>query len=110
MKPSNSKSQLITNRIKNAADKNESTYCTTTRPKSQQTNQNRNNKSKTMMQVKEEEGSEVKNIKCQQLFCVIETFYNTLASLPLESLIHSSEPQFWIEEQEQTMKELEKKL
>jgi hypothetical protein len=106
MKPSNSKSQLVTNRNKNVPEKNDSGYCTTTRPKSQSqlANRSRNNKSKTLIQAKEEEGSEIKNVKCQQLFCVIETFYNTLASLPLESLVNSSEPRFWIEEQEETLK------
>lgn len=53
MKPSNSKSQLVTNRLKETINKNDNT-CPTTRPKShnQPMNKNRNNKSKTIIQLK----------------------------------------------------------
>ena len=70
----------------------------------------RNNKSKMSTQMKEDENNQIRNIKCLQLFSVIQTFYNTLCSLPLESLINSSQPQLWIEEQENTLNELEQKL
>jgi hypothetical protein len=42
------------------------------------------------MQLREEENEEMNNVKCQQLFSIIDTFYNTLASLPLETLTSSS--------------------
>lgn len=51
MKPSNSKSLLVTNRTKDAAEKNESGCYTTKRQKSQSqlVNRSRNNKSKTII-------------------------------------------------------------
>ena len=49
-------------------------------------------------------------IKAQQLYNIIETFYCTLCDLPLEKLINSSDPNFWISEQEETYKGLAKKL
>lgn len=56
------------------------------------------------------EGKDLIQAKNQQLFGIIETFYSTLCSLPMEMLINSADPQFWLSEQQATLKELFRKL
>ena len=107
MKASSSRSQLIPQKPKALASDSASNLMLPTRRRKSQTSSNANkpNKSRSNIQPKEEaNNSELNTIKSQQLFTIIETFYNTLCNLPMEMLMNSADPQLWLKEQEQTFK------
>lgn len=94
MKTSHSKSQLLTHKQKH--------FECIPRPgpanrKKSQSNSNCNKADKSKVGTNTgDDNSDISEIKNQQLFGIIETFYNTLCSLPMQMLINSSDPQFWL--------------
>ena len=48
--------------------------------------------------------------KAKKLFAVIETFHNSLCSLPLNLLISNNHPDQWLHEQTDTLQQLQKRL
>lgn len=95
MKASLSKSQLPIQKHK-PFDSHLAKGAQTKRKKSQSSsNRNKEDHSKIIAQI-EQESKAISQVKSQQLFGIIETFYNTLCSLPMEMLINSADPQFWL--------------
>jgi hypothetical protein len=92
MKASTSKSQLVSTRSKNSVQDYSNLSSRTNRRKSQV---QKESKSRGNIQ-REEDKEDLEIIKNQQLLSIIDTFYSTLCSLPMEMLMNASDPQFWL--------------